>query len=149
MKVTLGKKMTWPVLLIWSSQKFEFMTIFMFLRAGNPFWHYYWATMLGWPRKSRSTSGTGGTWRYWWIFEIFLLFMFSRVRNPFLIFLLSYYVSVTSKIQVNFRYRGYLKILLIVIYLFYFIFSLCLIDFWNFLTIYVFEIGKSISDIAT
>ena len=25
--------------------------------------------------------------------------MFSRVRNPFLIFLLSYYVSVTSKIQ--------------------------------------------------
>ena len=22
--------------------------------------------MFGWPRKSRSTSGTGGTWRYWW-----------------------------------------------------------------------------------
>ena len=28
--------------------------------------HSYWATMFGWPRKSRSTSGTGGTWRYWW-----------------------------------------------------------------------------------
>ena len=129
--------------------------------------------MLGWPRKSRSTSGTGGTWRYWWlclinfwnfpiiyvfegeesisdiptelpcfgdlenpgqlpvqdvlegiddcvswIFEISSLFMFSRVRNLFLIFLLSYHVSVTSKIQVNFRYMRYLKILLIVSYKF-------------------------------
>ena len=27
------KKMTWPVLLIWSSQKFEFMTIFMFSKG--------------------------------------------------------------------------------------------------------------------
>ena len=33
-----------------------------------------------------------------WIFEISALFMFSRARNPFLIFLLSYHVSVTSKI---------------------------------------------------
>ena len=129
--------------------------------------------MLGWPRKSRSTSGTGGTWRYWWlclknfwnfftiyvfegeesisdiptdlpclgdlenpdqlpvqevlegtddcvlrIFEISSLFMFSRVRNPFLIFLLTYHVWVTSKIQVNFRYRRYLKKLLIVSYRF-------------------------------
>ena len=31
------EKMTWPVLLIWSSQKFEFMTIFMFSRARNTF----------------------------------------------------------------------------------------------------------------
>ena len=30
-------KMTWPVLLIRSSQKFEFMTMFMFSRARNPF----------------------------------------------------------------------------------------------------------------
>ena len=30
-------KMIWPVLLIRSSQKFEFMTIFMFSRARNPF----------------------------------------------------------------------------------------------------------------
>ena len=200
--------------------------------------------MLGWPRKSRSTSGTGGTWRYWWlclmnfwkfltiyvfegeesifdiptellcfvdlenpgqlpvqevlegtddcvlcIFEISSLFMFSRVRNPFLIFLLSYHVSVTSKIQVNFRYRRYLKVLTIVSYEFlkflhylcfwdwgiHFWYSywatmfwwpqksrstsgtggtwrycwLCLIDFWNFLTIYVFEVGESIYDIAT
>ena len=31
------EKMTWPVLLIRSSQKFEVMTIFMFSRARNPF----------------------------------------------------------------------------------------------------------------
>ena len=33
-----------------------------------------------------------------WIFEIFQLFMFPRAGNPFLIFLLSYHVSVTSEI---------------------------------------------------
>ena len=44
--------------------------------------------------------------------------MFSRTRNPFLILLLSYHVSVTSEIQVNFRFRRYLKILLIVSYKF-------------------------------
>ena len=73
----------------------------------------------------------------WWIFEIFSPYMFSRVENPFLIFPLSYYVSVTSKIQVNFRYRGYLKVLMIVSDEF----------FRNFFTIYVFEGGESISDI--
>ena len=64
--------MTWPVLLIRSSQKFEFMTVFMF----------------------------------------------SRVRNPFLTLLLSCHVRMTSKIQVNFRYRRYLKVLMIVSYKF-------------------------------
>ena len=118
--------------------------------------------MFGWPRKSKSTSGTGGTRRYWWlclidfhnffiiyvfeykesisdiptelpcscelenlgqlpvqevlwgtddcvllIFTISSVFMFSRSRNPFLIFLLSYHVRMTSKIQVNFRFRRY------------------------------------------
>ena len=115
--------------------------------------------------------------------------MFSRVRNPFLIFLLSYHVSLTLKIQANFRYKRYLKVLMNVSYEFlnffhYFCFRgwgihfwysywatmfqwlrksrstsgtggtrryrwLCLIDFWNFLTIYVFEVRESISDIAT
>ena len=130
-------------MLIRSSQKFEFMTDFMFLRVRNPFltlllsyhvwvtskiqvnfryrrylkvlmivsykflkflhyscfrgqrihfWYSYWATMFGWSRKSKSTSGTGGTWRYWW---------------------------------------------------------LCLIDFWNFFTIYVFKDKESIAAIPT
>ena len=78
--------------------------------------------MFGWPRKSRSTSGTGGTWRYWWlchmIFEISSVFMFSRSGNSFLISLLSYHVRVTSKIWVNFRYRRYLEVLMIVSYKF-------------------------------
>ena len=137
------EKMTWLVFLIWSSQKFEFRTIFMS----------------------------------------------SRARNPFLTLLLSYHAWVTSKIQINFRYRRYLKVLMIVSYEFlkflhylcfrgwgiYFWYSnwatmfqwprksrstsgtwgtwrycwLCLINFWNFLTIYVFEVGESISDITT
>ena len=49
----------------------------------------------------------------WWIFEISSVFMFSRSRHPFLIFLLSYHVRVTSKIQVNFRYRRYSNVLII------------------------------------
>ena len=197
--------------------------------------------MLGWPRKSRSTSGAAGTWRYWWlclmnswnfftnyvfeseesifdivtelprfgnlenpgqlpvqevlggtddfvlwIFDISSLFMFLRMRNPFMIFLLSYHVSVTSKIQINFRYRRYLKILLIVSYKFlkfshylcfrgrgiYFWYSysdtmfgclrkfrynfryrrywwFCLTNFWNFFSIYVFEVKESIAGIPT
>ena len=146
--------------------------------------------MFGWPRKSRSTSGTGGTWRYWWfclmnfwkfftiyvfevrefisdistelpclgdlencgqlpvqevlegtddfvlwIFTISSVFMFSRSRNPLVTFLLSYHVWVTSKIQINFRFRRY--------------WWLCLIDFWNFFTVYVLEVKESIADIPT
>ena len=36
--------------------------------------------------------------------------MFFRSRNPLPTFLLSYHVRVTSKIQVNFRYRRYLNV---------------------------------------
>ena len=137
------KKMTWPVLLIRSSKKFEFI----------------------------------------------IVFMFSRVRNPFLTLFLSYHVWLTSKIQVNFRYRKYLKVLMIVSYRFlkflHFLcfwgqgihslhsywatmfgwprksrsnsgtvgtwryWWLCLIDFLNFFTIYVFEVKESMPDIPT
>ena len=61
--------------------------------------------------------------------------MFSRSRNPLLTFLLSYHVWVTSKIQVNFRYRRY--------------WWFCLVNFGNFFNIYVFEVKKSIADIPT
>ena len=74
-----------------------------------------------------------------YIFEIFSLFMFSRVGNPFLIFLPSYHVSVILKIQVNFRYRMYLNVLMIVSHNF----------FQIFFTIYVFEGEESFSDIST
>ena len=72
----------------------------------------------------------------WWIFEISSVFMFSRSRHPFLIFLLSYHVRVTSKIQVNFRYRRYSKVL-----------NIASSEFWNSFNVYVFEVNKSISDI--
>ena len=61
-----------------------------------------------------------------WIFEISSVFMFSRSRIPLLTFLLSYHIRMTSKIQINFRYRRY--------------WWFCLMDFWNFSTIYVFEV---------
>ena len=65
--------------------------------------------------------------------------MFLRVRNPFLTLLLSCRVWVTSKIQVNFRYSRYTRRY----------WWLCVIDFWNFCTIYVFEVKESIADNPT
>ena len=178
------------VLMIVSYEFSKCLHYLCFRGWGIHFWYSYWATMFRWPRKSRSTSGTGGTWRYWWlclmnfrnfstiyvfeggesisdistelpcsgdlenpgqlpvqevlegtddcvlwIFEISSLFMFSRVGNPFLIFLLSYYVRVSPEIQVNFRYRRY--------------WWFCLMNFWNFFSIYVFEVNESIAGIPT
>ena len=61
--------------------------------------------------------------------------MFPRSRNPLMAFLLSYQVRVTLKIQVNFGLRRY--------------WWFCLINFWNFSTIHVFEVKESIADIPT
>ena len=49
-----------------------------------------------------------------WIFVISLLPTFSRSMNLFLISSQSYYVQVTSKIQVNFRFWRYSRVLSIV-----------------------------------
>ena len=76
----------------------NFFSIYVFRCQGIHCWHSYWATVFGWPWKSRSTSGTGGTDdSVLWIFEISSVFMFSRSRNPLLTFLLSYLVWVTSE----------------------------------------------------
>ena len=50
--------------------------------------------------------------------EFMTIFMFSRAKNSFLTLLLSYCVWVTSKIQVNFRYKRYSKVLMIESYRF-------------------------------
>ena len=62
--------------------------------------------------------------------------MFSRSRNPLLTFLLSFHVWLTSKIQVNLRYRRYSKVLMILSYKFLtFLQYLCFwgqeIHFWH------------------
>ena len=62
--------------------------------------------------------------------------MFLRSRSPLPTFLLSYHVRVTSKIQVNFRFNRYSKVLM------------CLIDSHSFFTIHVFEVKESIPDIT-
>ena len=79
---------------------FEISSVFMFSGSRNPLLTFLLSYHVQWPRKSRSTSGTGCTRRYWWysvlwIFEISSMFMFSRSRNPLLAFLLSYHVRVT------------------------------------------------------
>ena len=172
------------VLMIVSYKFLKFLHYLCFRGQGIHFWYSYWATMFGWPRKSRSTSGTGGTWRYWWlclinfwnfftiyvfevrefisdiltelpcsgdlenqgqlpvqkvlegtddfvlwIFTISSVFIISRSRNSLPTFSVSCYVWVTSKIQVNFRYKRYSKVLMIVSYRFLkFLHYLC---FWG------------------
>ena len=80
------------VLMIVSYEFLKFLHYLCFRGWGIYFWYSYWATMFRWPWKSRSTSGTWGTRRYWWF---------------------------------------------------------CLTNFWNFFSIYVCEVKKSISDIST
>ena len=63
------------------------------------------------------------------------LFMYLKSRNLLLTFLLSFHVSLTSKFQVNFRFDRY--------------WWFCLINFWNFHTIHVFEVRESNADIST
>ena len=70
-----------------------------------------------------------------WIFTNSSLFMFSRSKNPLLTFLLSYHVSVTSKTRVIFRFERY--------------WCFCLINFWNFHTIHIFEVREFIADISS
>ena len=70
-----------------------------------------------------------------WIFPISSVFMFSRSRNSLPTFLPSYYVWVTLKIKVNFRFKRY--------------WWFCLVIFPNFFSIHVFEVKESIADIPT
>ena len=77
------------------------------------------AAMFTWPRKSRSTSGFTGPQGYWWLGQKhgFLKFLhsptFSRSRNLVFVVSQSYYVRVTSKIQVNFRLNRCSRVLMI------------------------------------
>ena len=101
----------------WITQKFRHCLCFQ--SRGIHFRHFYWATMFAWSRKCKSTSGSRGTDdSVLWIFEIFTLFMFSRSGNPLLIFLQSYHVWETSKIQVDFRFKTYSEVLVNVSYSF-------------------------------
>ena len=129
----------WKVLMIQSYKLLKFSDYSCFRGQGIHCWYFYRVTWFELPRKSRSTSGLGylkGTDNcILWIFTISSLFMFSRSRNPLMAFLLSYDVCVTLIIQVNFRFERY--------------WWFCLMNFWNFHTIHIFEIRESIADIST
>ena len=66
-----GRKRFWrrysKVLVIVSHRYLTFLHFICFCGQGIHCRHSYWATMFGWSRKFRSTSGTGGTRRYWWL----------------------------------------------------------------------------------
>ena len=83
---TFGTGGTWRLLMIVSYEFSKFLYYLCFRRLGIHFWYSYWATMFRWPRKSRSTSGTRGIWRYWWLclmnFQNFFTIYVLRVRNP-------------------------------------------------------------------
>ena len=112
----------------------------MFLRSGNPLMiflqsYHVWVTsqiQVDFRFNTYSEVLVNVSYR----FLKFLHYLcFSKSRNPLLTFLLSYDVWVTSKIQVNFRFERY--------------WWFCLINFWNFHTIHVFEVRESIADIST
>ena len=64
--------------------------------------------------------------------------MLLRSEKSLLVFLYSYHVQATSKIQEDFRFNTYSGY-----------WWLCLVDFWNFFTIHVFEVRESLDDIPT
>ena len=91
----------------------------MFLRSRNPFF------AVSQSYHVRKTSKIQVNFRFYrcmldgtddwvlWIFEISLLPTFSRSRNPFFVVSQSYYVWVNSKIQINFRFYRYSRVLMI------------------------------------
>ena len=93
-------------------------------------WHTitlkYLSYRVGWPHKLRSNQSH--TWKKWLgrfllirssqHFEFMTVFMFLKARNSFLTVLLNCHVWMTLQIQVNFRYRRYSKVLIIVSYRF-------------------------------
>ena len=81
----LGQLPVQKVLMIVSYEFLKFLHYLCFRGWGIHLWYSYWATMFQWPRKSRSTFGTGGTRRYWWFclmnFQNFFSIHVSEVKK--------------------------------------------------------------------
>ena len=101
-------------------------------------WHFYWATMFVWPRKSRSASGTGGIWRYWWLclMDFFSIYVFEVKES----------ISIELPCLGNFVNPGQLPVQEVLEGTYWWFW---LIDFWNFFTIHVLEVNESIADDST
>ena len=130
------------VLMIVSYRFLKFFPYLCFRGQGTHCRHFYWATMFGWPWKSRSTSGSGAYWCHYDVIVNFHQFLqywcFWGQGMSMPTFLLIYHVGVTSKIQVTSGTGGTWR---------YWWF--CLMDFPNFFSIYVFEVKEFIADIPT
>ena len=168
----------------------QFLQYICFWGHGIHCWYSQWAAMFGWPRKSKSTSGTGGIQRYWWLCLIdfrnfFTIYVFKVKRS---IKDISTELPCTDDLE-NQGQLPVHEVLMILSYKFLKFFHclcfrgwrihywcsywatmfgwlqkskstsgsvgawrywwLCLIIFWNFFTIYVFEVREFISDIPT
>ena len=127
------------VLMIVSYEFLKFLHYLCFREWGIHFWYSHWATTFRCPRKSKSTSGTGGSWRYCWLclinFWNFLTFYVFEVGESISDIPTELLCWVTSKIQINFRYSRY--------------WWFCLMNFWNVFSIYVFKVKESITSIPT
>ena len=82
-----GQLPVWEVLIIMSYKFVKFLQYLCFRGQGIHYWHSYWATLFGWPRKSGSTSGSRATQRFWWLclmdfHNIFTIHVF-KVRESF------------------------------------------------------------------
>ena len=76
------------VLMILSYRFSQFLQYLCFRGQGIHCWHSRWAAMFEWPRKSRSTSGSTGTRRYWWLCLIdfhsfFFIYVFEVKESIF------------------------------------------------------------------
>ena len=119
---------------------FTISSVFMFSMSRNPFLTFLLSHHVSGDLKNLGKLPVQEVLRgtddfVLWIFILSSVFMFSRSKNPFLTFLLSYHVWVTLKIQVNLRFSRY--------------WWFCLKNFWNFFTIHVFKVKESIVDIPT
>ena len=94
----------------------KFLHCLCFWGRGIHCWYSYQAILFGWPRKSRSTSGSGGSQRYWWLClmdfcNIFKIYVF-KVRESFLTGLLGYNAWGPRKSKTTSGYEGFEVILM-------------------------------------
>ena len=138
-QVNFRFKGTSKVLMIVSYGFSQFLHNLCFRGQRIHYWYSDWATMSDWPRKSKSTSGLRGTGdSVLWIFEISHYSCFWGQG------ILCWYFYIATMFRWPRKSRktsgpahtcGY--------------WWLCLVDFWNFFTIYVFEVRESFADIPT
>ena len=121
------------VLMIVSYEYLKFLQYSCFRGWGINFW-FFWATVFGWSRKSRSTSGTR---KFWWLYlmnfqNLFSIYVFEVKESI-------YDIPTELPCSNDLKNLGQLPVQEVLMIL--------LSNVWNFSTIYVFEVRESIANI--